>query len=373
MITPSNLPILYKRTETGAVQQWQIKTQGNSFYTIEGQVDGKLTTSRPTLCESKNEDKSNSTTSEEQAIQEAYRKWKKKQENGYNPDIEKIDSTPSFYKPMLAFKFAEYKEDIKYPVFVQRKSDGARCIMTRLGAWTRNGKEWVTVPHIREALKSYFQKFPNAILDGELYTHKLRNDFNKMMSLVKKTKPSLQDLFDAEEMVEYHIYDAPVINGLTEKAPFFDRYQNLAVHLSDVKYIHIVDTYIVNNEEEMTEYYNKFLDEGYEGLMIRMNAPYQNKRTKYLLKVKPEEDEEFTIIGIRHGKGNKSNMAAHADFLTKNGKPFTANIKGTHEYLKELLQKREEVVGLKATVKFQNYTPTGIPRFPYMIAVRNFE
>jgi DNA ligase-1 len=367
------LPILYKKTETGAIQQWQIVADNDGFYTIEGQVGGKFTTSMPTKCEGKNAGKANETTPQTQAEFEAERKWKKQTDKGYTPDIDKVDSAVTYIKPMLAHKFKDYKDEVSYPIYVQRKSDGARCVMTRLGAWTRNGNEWVTIPHIREALKPFFQKYPNAILDGELYNHELHDNFDKIMSLVKKTKPSIEDLFEAEEMVQYHVYDSPKIRTLNEKDPFINRYMALAEELKGVKHVRIVETYEAKNEKDMYEYYEKFLDEGYEGLMIRMNKPYQNKRTKYLLKVKPVETEEFRILNIRAGKGNKANMAAHADFITKQGKRFTANIKGTHVYLKKLLEERDEVVGKQATVQYQNITPDGVPRFPYMIAVRDYE
>lgn len=367
------LPKLYKRTETGAIQEWQIVVDGNGFYTIEGQVDGKLTTSQPTKCKSKNQGRANETSNESQALSEAERKWKKQTKRGYVENIENVDSATTYYHPMLAHKYKDYKEDVVYPILVQRKSDGARCIMTRLGAWSRHGEEWVTVPFIQQALKDFFKKFPDAVLDGELYTHKLCKDFNKIMSLIKRKNPTFDDLFEAEEVVEYHVYDAPKIGNLTEKDVFLDRYHLMAQELKGIKHIHIVETYTAKTEEEMYEYYEKFLEDGFEGLIIRVNKPYQNKRTKFLLKVKPCETAEFKIINIRPGKGNKSNMAGHIDFVTKQGKRFTSNIKGTHEYLKELLEKREENIDKIATVEFQNYTPAGIPRFPYMTSIRDYE
>jgi ATP-dependent DNA ligase len=193
------------------------------------------------------------------------------------------------------------------------------------------------------------------------------------MSLIKKTKPSIQDLFDSEEMVEYHVYDAPRIRNYTEKDLFSVRYTAMTQELENTPHICIVDTFSAADEKEMMGFYESFLKEGYEGLMVRIDAKYYNKRTKYLLKVKPVETEEFRIIGIRPGNGNKAGMAARADFRTKQGKTFTSNIKGTHAYLRELLQRREEVVGELATVEFQNYTPDGIPRFPYMITIRDYE
>jgi DNA ligase 1 len=348
--------------------------ENDGFYTIEGQVGGKLTTSQPTKCFSKNQGRSNETTNETQALSQAEKKWKKQLKKGCTTDINEVDNVVTFYQPMLAEKYLDYKEIVSYPIFVQRKSDGARCIMTRHGAFSRYGNEWVTVPHIQEALKPFFRKYPYAILDGELYTHKLSEDFNKIMSLVKKTKPTINDLFESEEMVEYHIYDCPRIRSLTEKDEFIKRYMAMAEEMKGVKYIHVVETYTAKSEQEMQMYYDKFLDEGFEGLMIRIiGKPYYNKRTKYLLKVKPFETDEFKILNIRAGQGNKAYMAGHVDFRAKNGERFTSNIKGKHTYLKELLENKEDYIGKMATVRYQKLTPAGIPRFPYMIAVRDYE
>ncbi len=367
------LPTLYKRLDSGAVQTWTIEVEGDSFRTIEGQQDGKLSTSKPTVCFGKNEGQSNETTPELQAEFEAKRKWDKQLKKSFTTDIDQVDKVESYYHPMLAHKYKDHKDDVKYPVYVQRKSDGARCVITRHGAFSRHGEPWLTIPHILNALKPIFKLYPHAIFDGELYNHQLHDDFNKIMSLIKRKRPTIDDLFESEEKVQFHCYDCPKISTLNEKDNFLIRYKEMASVLKDVPFIQIVDTYKVDDEEEMMKWYQKFLDEGYEGLMVRQDKPYTNRRTKNLLKVKPMEAEEFKILDIREGKGNKSGMAAHADFATKQGKRFTGNIKGTHEYLTQLLKERDDVLGKQATVQFQNYTPDGIPRFPYMITVRGRE
>ena len=94
-------PILYKKSVKGAIQQWQIFVNGNSFYTEAGQKDGQITQSLPTFTEGKNIGKANETTPEQQAILDAQAKYDKKIKEGYCLNIEDVDVV-KFIKPMLA-------------------------------------------------------------------------------------------------------------------------------------------------------------------------------------------------------------------------------------------------------------------------------
>lgn len=362
------LPVLYKRNTNGSTQQWSIHIVNNQFYTREGLVNGAITESKPTICEVKNEGQSNERSPEKQAEFEAKAKWKKQRERGYVEDIAQID-TPDIegFKPMLAHKLEDYEEGLVYPLYAQRKSDGIRCIISKDGAWTRNGKVVLTIPHIQNALKPVFEKYPETVLDGELYNHDLHADFNKIASLVKKTKPSIEDLFESEEKVQYHVYDAIRIGNLTENDNFIDRSKLIKQILNKVEHIHIVETYTVKNREQIDEMHSKFVEEGYEGLMLRCNAPYQQKRSKYLLKYKHFDSDEFTVLDIVEGRGNRANMAATVYFRTHEGKPFSAGIIGDESFCKDLLYKKEEYIGKLATVKFFKYTPDVVPRFPKVV------
>ena len=131
----------------------------------------------------------------------------------------------------------------------------------------------------------------------------------------------------------------------------------------------LVDTDICASEKEVTEYYEKYVDEGYEGQMLRLDAFYENKRSKNLLKHKSFIDEEYTIVDICEGEGNRAGTAGYFVFQTKDGKPFKSNVKGTWEETAEMLKNRKKLIGKEATVKYFNLTPDGIPRFPYVINI----
>lgn len=369
---------LYKKTKSGAIQQWTIIADGNTYWTESGQVNGKITVSAPTICAGKNLGKSNETTGEAQALKDAESKFNKQLKSKYTRDINAVDAAAErvFY-PMLAqtYKPGEDASDNIFPCFAQPKLDGIRCIVKQDGAFTRKGERIHTVPHIIAALEPIFTSDPNAVFDGELYNHELKDDFEQITSLVKKTKPGIADLFDSAEQVQYYIYDCPRINGLDLSAPFFDRYTAAKATLQPIQAqascIQIVPTYTCADATKLEELFTEFVTVlGYEGVMLRANAPYEHYRTYSLLKYKKFIEEEYRIADILPGRGNKSTWAARAKFRSKKGDVFYAGILGDREYCENLLANKDLVCGKLATVKFFSYTNKGIPRFPKLKALR---
>ena len=379
------LPTLYKRTATGATQTWRIEVQDDKYRTTSGQIDGIKTTNKWTSCKGKNAGKANATTDAEQAFKEAEAKHQKKLERDYNLSIDEIDEK-QFYDPMLAqdFKNKNRNKDVydslqsETKVFSQPKLDGIRCIATKDGLFTRNGKEITAVPHIAKELQKLFVEYPDAVLDGELYNHAYKDDFNKIVHLVRKQNLTKEHLVESEKMIQYHIYDVPQIGTLDEQSLYSYRIgmlktQGVPKKLRWSSAIAIVDTTLVKDEKHLDELYSDYTLAGYEGQMIRIDGPYENKRSAKLLKRKDFVDEEYTILGYDEGNGNRTGTIRNFLFKNKNGKEFTSNIKGTFEYLTELLHKAEGLIGKKATVKYFNLTPDGVPRFPIVIAIRDYE
>jgi len=365
-----SFPPIYKRTTNGAIQQWQITVKDNTFFVTEGLVGGKQTTSIPTVCNGKNIGKKNETTPIQQALKQAEALIKRKLESGYRKSIDDIDS-PDFFRVMLANDYNDYKHKIKYPVFYQPKLDGIRCIVNKHGMFSRNGKIFKSVPHIYEQLKELFHVDENFIFDGELYCDKLRNDFNMISSLVKKQKPSQDDLNESRRIIQYWIYDFPYKNEIFSKR--FTRMKNLLSSLKNRESLVIVPTWVAHNEEQLTKAYEILIENEYEGQIIRIDAPYENKRTNILLKRKEFMDHEFKIIDIVEGNGNRTGTAGYFILMLANGNNFRSNIKGSFSYLKELLLNKGKLIGKQATVKFFNWTPDGVPRFPYVIKIRDYE
>lgn len=361
------LPTLFARTNTGAVQQWEILVEGSKYQTIFGQVNGVLQTTKWTECYTTNEGKANERNPEEQAIFEAKALWKKKKDSGYYESINDIDKI-KFIEPMLAKNFDDYKNTINYPVYSNPKLDGIRCIVTKDGMFSRNGKQIVSSPHIRKELDYIFSKHPEAILDGELYCDKLNDDFNKICSLVKKTKPTEEELLESSEVIQYWIYDT------VQNIKFGDRFKWLTDHINVTDKIRLVPANVCENNTQLDELYEEYMSSGFEGQMVRLNDVYENKRSKFLLKRKEFQDKEYVILDIIEGEGNRTGMAGAMIFKNETGLTFNSNIKGNREYLKELLENKESYKGKLATVKYFNLTPDNkLPRFPYVIGIRDYE
>lgn len=348
---------LYKRSTTGKISEWSIEVEANKFRTISGFTDGLKITSDWTVCEGKSYNSSN-----EQALKQAQALHKKKKELGAFENIKDIDKEVHF-KPMLADKWSDRKDKIKYPIYSQPKLDGVRCIVKSDGMWTRNGKKIISAPHIYKALKPLFDNDPFLIFDGELYTDKLANDFNKIISCVKKTKPEASDLTESAKWIEYHIYDLPSCDGT-----FSERNSTLC-SLTLPKCCKKVITYTILSEQEVKSKFEWYIEQGYEGQMLRVNDVYENKRSKFLIKDKEMDTDEFTILSVKEGQGKLANKVGKVTIKTKNGVELESAINGTHDFLADLWTRRNELIGKEATVRFFGYTPDGSLRFPKVIEV----
>jgi ATP-dependent DNA ligase len=367
------LPTLYKRTELGKIQEWTIVIEGNQYYSIEGIQGGKLTTNKPTAAVGLNVGKKNETTPEEQALKEAQAKWQKKCDAGYTIDVYNIDNSVTFFEPQLAKKYIDFKDEIKFPCLVSRKIDGSRLIITKDRLATRNGKDYKSCPHISNILKPLFIAHQKWVVDCEIYSHDI--PFEKIMSLVRKTKPTPEDLIESEKIVKIYIFDGVIDN---KNEGFAKRFDILKKEINNLigksKHIVFVDNYEVNSHEEIKKYHDQFVQEGFEGAMIRISdAPYQNKRSKNLLKLKSFNDDEFIIKDIIEGIGGRANMAGNLLLKMKDGRTFGAGIRGGEEYYKELLKNKNQLIGKQATIRYQELSKDGIPRFPVAINIARDE
>ena len=359
--------ILYKKNVDGSLQQWSVETSGDKLRTTSGRVNGKQTTSKWYTCNPKNVGKSNATTGEEQAILEAASRRQKKIDKGYFPTKEEALGTEIF-KPMLARIYNPNKFEMAWPVFTQPKIDGIRLNITKDKiVAARSGKPIVTVPNIWEYTRKLFKTMPTLVLDGELYSEEFKNDFEKLISIARKSKPTKKDLELSRDKLRFYIYD--IYDSSMPNAIFKIRTNRIRTLSTIYKFeegqpVTMLVTDTANSLEEIENLHKKYTGWGQEGTMIRANAIYEQKRSKNLLKYKDFIDEEFEIIDINEGKGGWQGMAKSMSFATKKGAPFDAGIRGTQEYCKELLDNKNKYIGKSATVMYQNLTAQGVPRFP---------
>lgn len=375
------LPTLYKKTSKGAIEQWTIRVLKHTIETEYGHVGGKMQIAREIVKEGKNLGKANETTREEQALSQAKSEWNVKlTRKGYVEDIKKAEagenSGAGGIRPMLAKAFEDVEKKWTFPCYAQPKLDGMRCIAVvesdgEVTLWTREQKPIVAVPNISFAIERLGLQ-PGTVLDGELYNHDLKDDFEQLISIFRK-----QGEASAEEQAkaQYHVYDLPRCAGLPANAHFGDRATKLALLIPpDHDVLKLVETKLIHNKPELIAYRRVCQAHGYEGAMARALEPYaEGKRSSALLKLKEFVDGEFDIVGVKEGKGK---MAGLAIFTCKaaNGNLFDVKLEGELEGLRKYLKDESTWRGKKLTVKYFTLTrKNGVPRFPVGKCVRDYE
>ena len=283
-------------------------------------------------------------------------------------------------KPMLAYPVSDKPIDYSKPVFIQPKLDGVRCLIQRdrgmmynniITAYSRTGKEWKNIDHILRELIPFFEKYPNVILDGELYNHDLKNDFEKIISLVRKTKPTDEHRLESKEMVQFHCYDI-----IDEELPFEQRidFVHESLMLPGVS-IYTVSTYRVFDEDQAKVDHARNLDSGYEGSIVRTNDTYACKRSHNLRKFKDFSDAEAYIVGYEEGKGKREGTLGKFLMQDEDGNKFGCPPgKGyTYKDMKDMLDNIHEYMGQTATFTYFERTKAGSYRHPLFKAIRDYE
>ena len=280
-------------------------------------------------------------------------------------------------KPMLAYPVSSKPIDYGKPTFIQPKLDGVRCVIQCDGnpakrgivAFSRTGKEWKNIDHILEQLIPFFIKFPNVILDGELYNHDLRDNFEKIISLVRKTKPTDEDRLEASKLTQFHCYDI-----IDEKLPFDQRnhFINQSLMLLGNS-ICIVDTDMVFREDDARVYHARNLDKGYEGSIVRTNGTYQCKRSHNLRKFKDFQDSEAKIINWVEGKGKRIGTIGKFVAVDANGNEFGMPVMDKFEYLQNNFKEMQGWVGKTATFTYFARKKAGSYRHPLFKTIRDYE
>lgn len=356
---------LYKKTANGLIQTWSMEIDGSRYRAFSGKLNGVITGTRWTQCKGKNLGRSNETSPEEQALSEVESKYRKRRKSGYTDTPEEAEASELFYA-MAAHNYEDYRKKafVDGPVWSQPKLDGIRCIASARNLHSREHEPIVSVPHIQRALEPVFEKFPEMIIDGELYNHELRDAMPMIQGLVSKTRLTPEILADTEENIEFHVFDV-VDPGL--EGEYYDvRLEIVEMICANDPALIAVETEQVSNEEELDACYEHYLDNGYEGQMVRLPGTYQNKRTSLLLKRKTFVDSEFEVVGIEEGKGNSSGQARKV-YLRLDTDPdvvFKADIMGNESTRAKYLKDKDRLIGGLATVKyFSKRTPDGIPRF----------
>ena len=363
--------IVYKKTSTGKIQQWRVWVEatptGYLLKVESGQTGGKLKETAGQIIDVGKQKR----TAKEQAIFEANSKLSKKRDEAYFDTIEEAQTQVKLL-PMLAHPFTKRKHNITYPAVVQRKFDGVRCLAVlnsdkTVTLMSRKGKEFPHLEHIKKDVLAN-NKNQSLVLDGELYSDTLT--FQELVGLVKRVtlKPGNdKQMFE----VSLRVYDC--VN--TKKTDNFqDRYLDIMGITHGAQYLSLVENMSVHNETQVHEAQRRFVEEGYEGAMVRnlLGAYAIGKRSPDLQKVKTFLDGEYEIVGFSEATGNDAGTVIW-ECKTPEGLTFRARPRGTREARKELYQNGNDYIGKQLTVRYQELTDDGVPRFPVGITIRDYE
>jgi len=365
--------ILFSKDTLGNIRVWSMEQNGNKYRTHSG-VEGSdnIVTSDWSTAEPKNVGKANATTGEAQAKAEIDAKYKKQLKTGYHKSKKDADKGTAYVKPMLAqplHKLTKQPDYNKGNWAIQCKFNGNRCVATKDGLFTRKGEKYVSVPHIENALKPFFKEYPNAVLDGELFNNDLRQQLNEISKLIRKSKHvEATDLAESEKKMRFYVYDGYNFTGksdvLDEETPYRERKNCIdKVVIPMSKYFVGVETTIVKSEADMLKAFQNLLEDQQEGGILRnLDGGYEHKRSKNLVKVKSEDDDEGVILDITDGDGNWKGAATNVTLKWKN-KQFDAVFKGSYETRAKILKEKKNWIGKEVTFLYMGLTGPGTPNY----------
>ena len=284
---------------------------------------------------------------------------------------------------MLAYKVDKKPVDWSENVYIQPKLDGVRCVIylddkENIRCFSRTGKEFHNLQHIKDSLHDFFKmetEFSantDVVLDGELYNHDLRDNFEKIISLVRKQKPTTQDRLDAAELIEFHCYDyiETVMNQ-----PYGYRASQLVTSDMYSPCIKYVDSKLATSRETANIIHQYNLNDGYEGSILRLDRPYEQKRSYNLQKFKDFHDTEATIVGYELGKGKREGTLGKFLMMDDDGNRFGCPPGKGYNYkdLANILNNIHDYIGKRATFTYFERTQAGSYRHPLFKTIRNYE
>ncbi len=404
----ATFPTLFGESSHGKQKMWSVSVSETPekhgvILTTHGYVDGKQVESRRLVTEGKNLGKKNATTPFTQAVSEAQALWNKKKDGGYAVAAEAaavsapapstaavggagaaeplLGEIPAEHKtliplPMLAHDYNKRGKSIAFPCYVQRKLDGVRCIaIPERGLYSRNGKQFPHLEHLIGCVNRLGSFMGSIILDGELYSDEL--SFQEIVGIVKKEtlRPG-----DEEKMKKIYLYVYDCIQLSRPSTPYKERLAELQSRFDKlgaakmIPNLRLLPTAVCASEDEMKRLHAEYVAEGYEGIMLRaMNGVYKiGHRSTELQKYKEFFDGEYPVIGFKQGDGEEKGCVIW-QCRTPDGLEFSVRPRGTRADRIELFANGAVYVGKMLTVRYQELTTDGVPRFPVGISFRDYE
>lgn len=349
---------LFGKDSKGNIKTWAVVVDGDTIKISHGRLGGKMQV-KTTVCTPKNIGRANETSGEAQALLEAEAKYKKQLDKLYRPTVGELSEVGNDL-PMLAHDYTKVGHRMEYPLYVSRKLDGVRCLATVNGTevklTSRGGKEYQCPEGVYHDLVLLSNITGFTTFDGELYSHGM--PLPMIISAVKKPSALTDNLL-------FEIFDIPSAKSwsyrLKDLCNLY-QYKDLLTHTG------FVDNYLVKSEDEVRPFLEQFMNEGFEGVMLRsMHGLYQfNHRSSDLMKWKEFQDTEVKVEFVEEDK-NKEGVL---NCIMKDGKTrVKCKMRGNHEF--RSYENQKKLLGSWITLRYQQLTPDGVPQFPVGICVRD--
>lgn len=286
------------------------------------------------------------------------------------PENKKTDQNGN-QKPMLCKKYTDVKREKFNKQFkASRKLDGVRCSLFykdgKIQTSSRGGKNYdVAIAHIRNDMivRNFFLHNPKLVLDGEIYKHGWTLSKISGMCRLKEKTSEMKDL-------QFHCYDIIDIDKtFNERQKIL---QDIEKQLRITSKVQVLEHIDISGYDNIINLHNKFVNEGYEGLVLRdPNAKYKSSaKDERMIKVKMFDDDEFEITGISHGLRPEDMCFV---MKTKEGCEFKAKPVGDRELKEWYINNINSLIGKMGTVKYFGYTNTEckVPNLPIFKCLRD--
>ena len=266
-----------------------------------------------------------------------------------------------------------------WPIFVQAKIDGVRMMVWIdaqgvLRYRSRGNRQYTHFQHLDQEILLLLKHLPaNTPLDGEIYSHGM--DFSAISGLIGERNQHSPELLK----LKYMVFDV-----IREDLSYQKRYEMLcdAYHRliterkgEDLVGVHVLTSTLAYNDDEVQDIYDLTLNEGYEGVMIKIpGMPYQRGRKHAMFKLKDFVDYEVTIVDVEESKGSEAGLAMLV-CRDPAGSVFRCRMRGSFERRRMWFQNPRMVIGKMLTVRQQKTARSGYvaPRCPVGVAIRDYE
>jgi DNA ligase-1 len=258
----------------------------------------------------------------------------------------------------------------KPPYIVQPKYDGVRCRALPIEGTSKflllssEENPIFSVPHLNNIIE---RTFPDPLkrveLDGELYCHGM--SFEQITSITSRTV----NLHPDHTKIQFHLFDIITNQPQLARTLVIEEFRNLS------PWIVVAPFYLCNNLDDILQAYDKIINQGYEGIIVRnIDGYYERKRSTKVMKFKPKQQDEYEIIGFQEeidSGGTPKDTLGSLTCKSGDGNIFNVGTGFTTERRKQIWEARNIIIGETAIVKYQHISSANhVPRFPVFVEVK---